>query len=160
MFATLFLALALTQAPGATAQSPTAMAAATAAIAAAPGPAACVTALQAFVPKRQQEVRTATGFTSELLKQVNDEKLALAKSCLARFDAATVKPSQLPGLSELLIAAGQAEEGRAALTRNRIRSSLAHDQPATRDASSKATGPTSSEASAARSDCSRHRTAR
>src|SRR5438105_9115203 len=101
MFFTLFLALAFSPP-----QAPTAQAAATAAIAAAPGPADCVTALQTFVSKRQQEVRTPAGFTSELLKQVNDEKLALAKSCLTRFDAATVKPSQLPGLSELFIAAG------------------------------------------------------
>jgi thiol-disulfide isomerase/thioredoxin len=117
MFAALFLALALSPAQTPAAQAPTAQAAAAAAIAAAPGPAECVTALQAFVPKRQQEVRTPTGFTSELLRQVNDEKLALAKSCLARFDAATVKTSQLPGLSELFTAAGQPEEGRAALTR-------------------------------------------
>jgi thiol-disulfide isomerase/thioredoxin len=111
----LALALLLTQAPPP--QGPTAQAAATAAIAAAPGPAECVAALQAFVPKRQQEVRPPTGFTAELLRQVNGEKLALAKSCLARFDAATVKPAQLPGLSELFIAAEQPAEGREALTR-------------------------------------------
>ena len=64
-------------------------------------PAECVTALQIFVSKRQQEVRPATGFTSELLKQVNDEKLALAKSCLARYDAATIKAAQLAGLADL-----------------------------------------------------------
>src|SRR5205085_10353266 len=97
MFAPLVLALALPPAralatPAPTAQAPatpaaTAQAVATAAIAAAPGPADCVTALQAFVSKRQQEVRPPTGFTSELLRQVNDEELALGKSCLARFVA-------------------------------------------------------------------------
>src|SRR5436190_24246979 len=117
MFATLLVALVLSPAPIQAQQPPTAQAVAAAAIAAASGPAECVTALQAFVPKRQQEVRTPTGFMSELLKQVNDEKPALAKSCLARFDASTVKPSQLPGLSELLIAAGQPAAGAAALTR-------------------------------------------
>jgi len=116
MVAALFLAIALSPAQTPAAQAPTAQAAAAAAIAAAPGPAECVTALQAFVPKRQQEVRTPTGFTSELLRQVNDEKLALAKSCLARFDPATVKTSQLPGLSELFTAAGQPEEGRGKVT--------------------------------------------
>jgi len=80
-------------------------------------PAECVTALQIFVSKRQQEVRPATGFTSELLKQVNDEKLALAKSCLARYDAATIKAAQLAGLADLYRAAGQPEQGRAVLTR-------------------------------------------
>ena len=105
MIAVFSLALALS-AVQASPASP-AQTAAAAAIAAASGPAECVTTLQTFVSKRQQEVRPATGFTSELLKQVNDEKVALAKSCLARFDAATAKPSQLPGLSELFIAAGQ-----------------------------------------------------
>jgi thiol-disulfide isomerase/thioredoxin len=80
-------------------------------------PAECVTALQTFVSRRQQEVRPPTGFTSELLKQVNDEKLALAKSCLARYDPATIAATELAGLSELYIAAGQPEQGRATLTR-------------------------------------------
>src|SRR5260221_10532661 len=112
MFATLGLALVLFTGQAATAQSTAA-----AAIAQAPGPADCVPALQAFVSKRQQEVRLPTGFTSELLKQVNDEKIALAKSCLARFDAATIKPAQLAGLADLYLAAGQREDSRAALTR-------------------------------------------
>jgi thiol-disulfide isomerase/thioredoxin len=117
MLATLVLALTLSPLQAPAAHAPAAQAAAAAAIAAAAGPAECVTALQAFVPKRQQEVRPATGFTSELVKQVNDERVALARSCLARFDAATARPSQLPALSELFIAAGQPEEGRTVLTR-------------------------------------------
>lgn len=112
MFATVWLALLLS--PG---QASNAQTAAAAAIAQAPAPADCVTALQTFVSKRQQEVRTPTGFTSALLKQVNDEKLALAQSCLARFDAATIAPAQLAGLADLYNAAGQPDEGRAALTR-------------------------------------------
>ena len=56
-----------------------------------------MTALQTFVSKRQQEVRPATGITAEIVRKVNDEKIVLAKSCLARFDAATIKPAQLPG---------------------------------------------------------------
>src|SRR5260221_7829257 len=112
MFATLGLALVLFTGQAATAQSTAA-----AAIAQAPGPADCVPALQTFVSKRQQEVRPPTGFTSELLKQVNDEKIALAKSCLARFDAATIKPTQLAGLADLYMAAGQPEDGRAVLAR-------------------------------------------
>jgi cytochrome c biogenesis protein CcmG/thiol:disulfide interchange protein DsbE len=116
------------------AQSPIAHAAATAAVAAAPGPADCVAALQTFVSKRQQEVRPATGLTSELLKQVNDEKLVLAKSCLTRFDAAAIKASHLPGLAELLLAAGQPAEGRSALDR-----ALAADLPPAERAAALAT---------------------
>jgi thiol-disulfide isomerase/thioredoxin len=117
MFATLVVALALSAAQTQTSQAPTAQSVAAAAIAAAGGPAQCMTALQTFVPKRQQEVRPTTGITAALVRQVNDEKLVLAKSCLARFDAATIPPSQLPAFAELLIATGQQEEGRAALTR-------------------------------------------
>jgi thiol-disulfide isomerase/thioredoxin len=113
MFATLSLALALS-----TGQASPAQSAATTAVAQAASPADCVTALSTFVSKRQQEVRPPTGLTLDLVKQVNDEKLALAKSCLARYDAATIKASQLSGLSELYVAAGQAEEGRATLTRS------------------------------------------
>ena len=111
MLAPLYLALVLSA--GQTAAQSTAAAAMTQAAA----PADCVAALQTFVSRRQTEVRPATGFTSELLRQVNDEKIALAKSCLARFEAATIKPADLAGLAELYIAAGRADDGRAALTR-------------------------------------------
>jgi thiol-disulfide isomerase/thioredoxin len=117
MFAPLLLALALVPSQAPAAQAPTAQGVATAAIAAAAGPADCVTALQTFVAKRQQEVRPATGMTAVVLRQVNDEKLVLAKSCVARFDAATIAAAQLPSLAELLIATGQPAEGRAALAR-------------------------------------------
>lgn len=116
MLAILFLALSLApaQAPAA---GPAAQAAARAAIDQAAEPADCVKALQTFVSKRQQEVRLASGLTSELVRQVDEEKLALAKSCLARFEAGAIKPGQLPGLAELHIAAGQRDEGRAVMTR-------------------------------------------
>ncbi len=61
MFASLWLALVLSSGQAVTAQSTAA-----AAIAQAPGPADCVPVLQTFVSKRQQEVRTPTGFTSDL----------------------------------------------------------------------------------------------
>jgi thiol-disulfide isomerase/thioredoxin len=96
--------------------SPAQTAAATA-MAQSANPGDCVAALQTFVSKRQQEVRPAAGFTSGLLKQVNDEKLALAKTCLARYDPATITAAQLAGLADLYIAAGQPEQGRAAITR-------------------------------------------
>jgi thiol-disulfide isomerase/thioredoxin len=108
----LALTLLLPQAPASPAQT-----AVRTAVSQATQPRDCVTALQTFVAARQIEVRPATGLTSELVRQVNDEKIALAKSCLARFDAATLKPSQLAGLADLYIAAGQSEDGRAALTR-------------------------------------------
>jgi thiol-disulfide isomerase/thioredoxin len=115
LFFTLLTPLVSLQAP--LAQSPTAHGAASAAIGQAAAPAECVKALQSFVAKRQQEVRPPTGFTAEVLKQVEGERLVLAKSCIARYDAATIKPADLPALAELFVAAGQPEEGRAALAR-------------------------------------------
>jgi thiol-disulfide isomerase/thioredoxin len=112
MHATLLVALFLFPA-----QPQTAQATATAAIAQAATPADCVLALQTFRSKRQQEVRPPTGFTAELVKQVDQERIALAASCLARFDTTTLKAPQLPGLAELYLEAGKADEGRAALTR-------------------------------------------
>src|SRR6266516_2793059 len=111
MLATLFLALSLplahaqTPVPGSAAQT-----AARTAIAQAADPGDCVKALQTFVSKRQQEVRPASGFTSELIRQVAEEKSVLAKSCVARFDTNAIKPAQLPGLAELYIAARQPDE--------------------------------------------------
>ncbi len=99
------------------AQATPAQTAASAAMAQGASPAECVTALQTFVSSRQQEVRRPTGFTSELLKQVNDEKVALAKTCLARYETAAVNPGQLAGLAELYIAAGRGGDGRATLAR-------------------------------------------
>jgi len=116
MLALLLLALFLPFAQAPTPDS-AAQAAARTAIAQAEGPADCVKALQTFVSKRQQEVRPASGFTSELIKQVDGEKVALAKSCVARFDAAAIKPGLLPGLAELYIAAGQPGEGRAIMAK-------------------------------------------
>src|SRR5258708_36778817 len=110
--------LSLARVPSA-GQARPAHSAAAAAIAQAAGPADCVTALSTFVPKRQQEVQPPTGLTLELFKQVNEEKAALAKSCLERYDAATIKPSQLADPSELYCAAGQPEEGPATGTRAR-----------------------------------------
>ena len=112
----MFLALSLlpAQAP---APATGAQTAAWAAIARAAEPVDCVKALPTFVSKRRQEVQPPTGFTSELLKQVDEEKLALAKSCAARFDSAAIPPAQLAGLSELYLAAGQPDQGRATLAR-------------------------------------------
>jgi thiol-disulfide isomerase/thioredoxin len=107
MFVPLSLAFLLSAAQATPAQT-----AASAAMAEAAGPAECVTALQAFVSKRQQEVRTPTGFTSELLRQVNDEKVALAKTCLARFAGPTATPAQLAGIIDLYLAAGLADDAR------------------------------------------------
>ena len=135
MFAMLLVALALSTAQTQPPQSPTAQSVAAAAIAAAPGPADCLPALQTFVSKRQQEVRTGTGITSQQLRQVNDEWLILAKSCLARFDAATIAPAQLAAVAELLMATGQMAEGRAVLVR-----ALAAELPPAERAAALATG--------------------
>jgi hypothetical protein len=91
--------------------------AAAAAIAAAAAPADCVRALQAFVGKRQQEVRPPEGFTAQLLRQVETERAALAKTCIGRFPEDQLPAMQLGGLSELYTQAGDPERARAVLTR-------------------------------------------
>jgi thiol-disulfide isomerase/thioredoxin len=98
-------------------QPATAQAITTQAIADAAAPADCVKALRSFVSKRQQELRPPTGFTAELLKQVDGEKLALAATCVARFDAKKIEPSQLSGLAELYTEARLPVEAEATLER-------------------------------------------
>ena len=66
---------------------------ASAAMAAAADPADCVKALRTFLSRRQQEVRPPSGFTSELIKQVEDEKTALGQSCVTRFAASSAGAS-------------------------------------------------------------------
>jgi len=90
---------------------------ATAAIAAAATPADCVKALQAFMPKRQQEVRPPASVTIELVRQVEAERAALARTCLARFPEDRLPAAQLGGLSELYTQAGDGERARAAVMR-------------------------------------------
>jgi len=85
------------------------------AIAAAPGPAECLTALQAFVPKRSRK-SGRPGFTSSFSSRSATRRLALAKSCLARFDAATIKPANWPA-RDLYIAADRRRTAVPALTR-------------------------------------------
>jgi thiol-disulfide isomerase/thioredoxin len=98
-------------------QPANAQAIATQAIAEAADPADCLKALRTFVSKRQQEVRPPTGFTAELLKQVDGEKLVLAGTCVARFDATKIKDSQLSGLAELYAEARLPAEAQATLER-------------------------------------------
>ena len=104
--------LLLQQAPS-TPESP-ATAAATSAIAAATDPAQCVVALRTFVGRRQQEVRPPTGYTSEILKKVEDEKAALGQSCIARF-ASSSNPVVLPGMAELYMESGQPDRAQEAI---------------------------------------------
>ena len=70
---------------------------------------------RAYVSKRQQKVRPATGWTSEALKKVDDEKAAYPKSCADRYSVATTKPGWLAGLADLFIEAGQPERATEAL---------------------------------------------
>lgn len=95
--------------------SPTpAQAAGAAEIARAADPSDCVRALQTFVAMRALEVRPATGFTSELLRKVDEEKTALATTCIARFER-SADPAVLPGLAELYVQAGLAGKARATI---------------------------------------------
>ena len=117
MLEMLIAALVLQQPPPSNPQAQTATSTATAAIAAAAAPADCVRALQAFVGKRQQEVRPPEGFTAQLLRQVETERAALAKTCIARFPEDQLPAMQLGGLSELYTQAGDPERARAVLAR-------------------------------------------
>jgi thiol-disulfide isomerase/thioredoxin len=80
-------------------------------------PAECVKAVRDFVVKRQQQLRPPTGMTSEILRQVDKERIALAKDCAAKFDAATVAPANLPSLADLYSEAGQPDLAKLALDR-------------------------------------------
>ena len=94
-------------------QDSVARTAAAAAIDAAADPSTCVAALRTFVSKRQQEVRTPTGLTAALVKQVDDEKLALGRTCVSRFVTSS-NPAVLPGLAELYAEMGLLDEARSA----------------------------------------------
>jgi thiol-disulfide isomerase/thioredoxin len=91
-----------------------ARAAANAAVAEATSPADCVKALRAFVGKRQQELRPPAGYTAEILKTVDAEKMELGTSCVQRFQLSS-NPAILPGLAELLFEVGQVERSREAI---------------------------------------------
>lgn len=110
-FVALFIPVLLQQA--APRQESAARTAAAAAIDSAADPSACVAALRAFVGKRQQEVRTPTGLTAALVKQVDEEKLALGRACASRF-AISSNPAVLPGMAELYAEMGLLDEARGA----------------------------------------------
>ena len=67
--------------------------------------------------KRQQEVRPAAGFTSELLRQVNDEKRGAREVLPGALSDDRLPAGAARGLSELYIAAGQPEQGARRVTR-------------------------------------------
>ena len=116
MFASLLLASALIGG-GVPSQPTEAQAAMNAAIAQAAEPADCLEALRTFGSTRQQEVRATPGFTSDLLKEVSEEKAFLARTCLARIRPSSVKGAHLPALAELYVEAGKPDEGKGAITR-------------------------------------------
>ena len=87
---------------------------AAAAMAQAADPSECVKALQAFVSKRQQEVRLATGMTGDLVRKVDEEKFALGRTCAARFIPSS-NPSVLPGMAELYAEIGLPDDARTSV---------------------------------------------
>ena len=80
-------------------------------------PADCVRIVRDFAGKRQQQLRPPTGMTSEILRQVERERIALAKDCAAKFDVAAIGPASLPALADLYTEAGQADLAKLALDR-------------------------------------------
>jgi thiol-disulfide isomerase/thioredoxin len=93
--------------------SPARTAAATA-IAQAADPSECVAALRTFASRRQIEVRPPSGFTSEILKKVDDERGELARTCIDRFLISS-NPKVLPGMAELYMEAAQPDKAREAI---------------------------------------------
>src|SRR5712691_7124294 len=67
-------------------------------------PADCVKAARAFAVKRQQEMRP---LTSDIVRQIDREKTAMAKTCAAQFDIKTTAESDLASLAQLYSEAGQ-----------------------------------------------------
>jgi len=111
---TLFVAVAAAQqtAPA----GPTATEVATAAIANASTSTACIQAVRSFVGKRQAEVRPPTGMTSDILRQVDQEKNALAARCVAKFEQ-TTNDADLAGLADLYSEANKPDLAKRALER-------------------------------------------
>jgi thiol-disulfide isomerase/thioredoxin len=90
----------------------------TAAPSAAPNtPADCVRATRDFIIKRQQQLRPPTGMTADIVRQVEQEKTAMAKECAARFDLGTIAVGELPALADLYTEAGQPDRAKLALDR-------------------------------------------
>ena len=80
-------------------------------------PADCVKTVRDFAGKRQQQLRPPTGMTSEILRQVERERIAIAKDCAAKFDVAAIAVSNLPALADLYTEAGQPDHAKVALDR-------------------------------------------
>jgi len=94
-------------------------------------PADCVRATRDFIIKRQQQLRPPTGMTADIVRQIEQEKTAMAKECAAKFDLATVAAGDLPVLADLYTEAGQPELAKRALDRGL---SLTNTTPAERAA--------------------------
>jgi thiol-disulfide isomerase/thioredoxin len=80
-------------------------------------PAGCLKLVRDTVTKRLQELRPPTGMTSEIIRQVDKERIELAQSCAAKFDPATIAPRELPSLADLYTEASKPEMAKLALDR-------------------------------------------
>lgn len=90
MFAPLLLSLTLVAQAPAPAPAPTFEQAAV--------PADCLKAARAFTSKRQTELRP---LTVEKLRLIDEERIPLERTCAAKFNAATMAPSDLVSLAEV-----------------------------------------------------------
>jgi thiol-disulfide isomerase/thioredoxin len=80
-------------------------------------PAECVKVVRDHATKRMQQLRPPTGLTSEIIRQVEKERIALAQDCAAKFDAATIAARELTGLADLYTEAAKPELAKLALDR-------------------------------------------
>jgi thiol-disulfide isomerase/thioredoxin len=79
-------------------------------------PAACVAASRDLRVVRAKEL-APSGMTPEVSRKIEQERQALLKSCVARFDPATMPAKDLPGLAALYAEANQPDQAKAAVDR-------------------------------------------
>jgi hypothetical protein len=80
-------------------------------------PAACVAASRELRTTRATELASAGGMTAEISRTIEQERQALLRSCLARFDLAQTTDRDLAGLAALYAEANQPEQAKAVVGR-------------------------------------------
>jgi len=78
-------------------------------------PAECLRVIGQWFNQRQREA--GSGLTSEFIRQITEQRAAMAKVCVAPFDLQTAAVSDLPILAQLYAQAGQKDLSKAALDR-------------------------------------------
>src|SRR5690349_245092 len=77
-------------------------------------PDACVKAVRDYTIAQQRALKQVT---ADAVKKIDTDKQALARSCAAQFNVATIAPADLPSLIALYGESAQADLAKAALDR-------------------------------------------